>query len=263
MSFIKKRYALILQIIFFSVILLLSIVPLRDFDIWFHLKSGELIAQRGIVHYDVFSYNTTGREWYPYEWLFQVIVYYFSKLFGFESIKFLIGAVMTIMMGVFYTILRRIFKVHWIFGMSLVFFFFVSTYEFLSARPQVFAYTFLFTNILLIYLYFFKNKNLLFLTIPITLMWANLHGSIFLDVGLFAGYSFVSLLHYFIERNKEWLTKSKTLGLFGILTAFLTILPPLYLTQYRLLILFFKDNDLISKFIDEWTPLIINQYAFL
>lgn len=263
MPFVKKNYVLILEFIFFSVILLLSIVPLRDYDIWFHLKSGEIIAKLGVIHYDVFSYNTVGREWFPYEWLFQVIIYYFSKFFGFEAIKFLIATIMTTMMLVLYTILRKIFKVHWLFGMFLVFFFFTSINEFLAARPHIFAYTFLLTNLFLIFVYFFKKKNLLLLTIPITLMWANLHGSIFLDVGLFGGYAFVSLFYYFMDKNKEWLTKFKTLSLFTIITAILTILPPLYFTQYRLLWIFFKDGDLISKFIDEWTPLISNQYAFI
>lgn len=263
MSFVRKNYILIFEFIFFVIIFTLSILPLRDYDIWFHLKSGEIIAQKGIIHYDVFSYNTQGREWFPYEWLFQIIIYYFSKVFGVESIKFLIGFVMTGMMLILYTIIRKIFKVHWIFSFALVFYFFASIYEFLSARPHIFAYTFLLTNLFLILLYFFKKKNLLILTIPITLMWTNLHGSIFLDVGLFGGYSFVSFIYFLLEKNKDWFVKFKTLGLFTILTAILTILPPLYLTQYRLLIIFFQQNNLISKFIDEWTPLISNPYPFL
>ena len=74
-----------LVILFLSTIFFAVVMPLRDFDIWFHVKSGEVMAKQGLIYHDVFSYTANGRDWAPYEWLFQVTTYYFSHFFGFES----------------------------------------------------------------------------------------------------------------------------------------------------------------------------------
>ncbi len=258
----KKYLIPTLEILFFALIFYLSIIPLRDFDIWFHLKSGELIIQRGIVHYDVFSYNTAGREWFPYEWLFQVIVYKFQQWFGFESIKYLMAGMITVMVGAIYSIQKKIFKTPTFFTIPNTFIFYASVYEFLTARPHIFAYAFLIVNLFFILLYFTKGKNLLWLTLPITLIWTNLHGSIFLGVGFFAAYAFMSLINFYLSKKVKWLAKFKTLAIYTFVTGTLTILPPLGTLQYRLLWIFFRQRAFLSKFIDEWTSIITNPFAF-
>src|SRR5579884_2689378 len=257
-----KRYQRLFEVIFFIGVFFLVIIPLYDFDIYFHLKSGEIIAKLGLIHYDVFSYTANGQEWYPYEWLFQVTVYFWKTLFGFQALKYLVAGVVTGMVGVFYLLLRKIFSLNVFMSFIICFFFIVSDYEYFAARPQIFAYTFIFLNLFFILLYFLKRKNLLYLTVPITLAWANLHGSIFLDVAFFFGYSFVALLSYWIYKEKHYFKQFWVLGIWGIVTAVLTVLPPIGFTQYRLLILFAQNNNLITHFIDEWTPLSANPFAF-
>ncbi len=245
----------VVEVVFFIAIFLLSIVPLTDFDIWFHLKSGEVFLQKGIIFYDVFSHSASGRAWFPYEWLFQVTVFLVKQWFGFEAIKFLIAAVVTGQLLIFYYLLRKLLSLKPLLSLVVCFFFFASIFEFISARPHIFAYTFLIANLALILTYYFKSKNLLWISLPITLAWANLHGSIFLDAALFFGYSFICLVNYLIDKKKEWLSKSKVLGVFGVISAILTILPPLGFTQYKLLWIFFQQREFISRFIDEWAPL--------
>ena len=223
---------------FLALIFFASIIPLRDFDIWFHIKSGEIIAKMGIIHHDVFSHATHGREWFPYEWLFQIIVFRFQQWFGFESIKYLMSAVITLQIGVLYLILRRVFNLNKFLSIISCFFFYVSVYDFYTARPHVFAYTFLLVNLGLVLLFFFKRRNLLMWTFPITLIWANLHGSIFLNIVFFASFSIIAFLNYLILKEKTWLSKSKTLAIYTIPTVLLTILPPLGFLQYRLLWIF-------------------------
>lgn len=244
-----------MELVFFTFIFFLAIVPLVDFDIWFHIKSGEIFSKMGIIHYDVFSHSASGREWFPYEWLFQIIVYQTQQIFGFEAIKYVMASVILIQIVILYSILKHFFIVNQLVALFVSFFFFVSVYEFFSARPHVFAYTFLIANLYFIFLYYFKNRNLLWLSLPITLLWANLHGSIFLDVALFAAYTLISFINFIAFKDKIWLGKSKILAIFTLITALLTIFPPIGFTQYRLLWIFFKERNLISKFIDEWVPL--------
>lgn len=257
------KVKLALSILFFLFVFLFSINEVWDFDIWFHLKSGEIISQQGIIHHDVFSYNTEGREWFPYEWLFQITVYYFKAVFGFESIKYLVASFATLIVLLIFTITRKIFNLNFYQSLVISFFFYVSVHEFFTPRPHLFAYLFLVTNLFLILLYFFKGKNLLWVTLPITILWSNLHGSIFLSIALFLGYSFVALLSFLKTKEKIWLKKAKTLALYSFTTAFFTILPPLGFLQYQLLWKFFNERDIITKFIDEWTPLSTNPIGFV
>jgi hypothetical protein len=255
MAFLKKYGPSLLLTLFFIFIFWVSIVPLRDYDTWFHIKSGEILAQKGIIHYDVFSNSAHGREWFPYEWLFQITVYFLQQVFGFESIKYFIAAVTTIQIGAFYLLLRKVLKINFVLSLSLSFIFLASIFESVAARPYILAYTFLIMNLGLILLYYFKGKNYLWITLPLTVIWANLHGSIFLSVALFAGYTFICALNFIFFKNKEWLTKLKVLGIYSFVTAILTILPPLGFLQYRLLWIFFKNEEFISHYIDEWSPL--------
>lgn len=259
----NKKLILATKLLSFAVIFSLSIIPLQDPDIWFHLKSGEVILQKGLIHYDVFSYSASGREWFPYEWLFQVTTFIFHKWFGFEALKYLMAVVITFMMFMIYRILRKILDLQWALALAVAFYFFVSVFEFLTARPHIFAYTFLIVNLYLILLYFVKGVNKLKWSVPITLLWSNLHGSVFLSVFLFSAYATISFLYFKLSKEKEYYHKFKTLLLFSVVTAIATILPPLGILQYRLLVRFFLAQDLITKFIDEWTPLSANPFVFV
>lgn len=261
-AFLKKHRVLILEILFLSGVFLISIVPLRDFDIWFHLKSGEVILRNGLIHYDVFSHHGSGREWFPYEWLFQAGSYLYALTFGFDALKFLVAALATIQTLLLFLILKKIFRLNFLLSTFCCIFFLAGVFDFISARPHIVAYTFLLAELTLIYLYYFKGKNLLFLSLPITLVWTNLHGSMFLGVYLFGSYGGLCLLQYLSTKDNIWRHKCKTLSIFTFINGLLTITPPLYFLQYRLLWQFFLDRDFISKFIDEWTPLYVNPAGF-
>lgn len=260
-----------LLVIFFLAIFWGSIVPLRDPDIWFHVLSGELISKYGLVFQDYFSYTAYGREWIPYEWLFQVTVFVTQQLFGFSSIMYLMALVVTAQIAIVFLIIRKIFKASLTFSLLTSFFYWSLVYEFFTARPHVFAYTFFILTVYLILIYlnsdshqktFFKRTLPLFAVFLTTIIWSNLHGSMFLSYCLTAGYSFVAFLHYWIEKKKQWLIKAKDLFVFTILSLIATILPPLGFSQYRLLIKFYQYKDVLTRFIDEWTPLALHSTGF-
>ncbi len=236
--------------------------PLRDFDIFFHIKSGEVIAHEGIIHHDVFSFVTSGREWFPYEWLFQIGAYYFQNVFGFEAFRYFTAMFVVVMIILLNIILRRFTEVNKWAALVLLGVFSALTANFWTARPHIVAYTFLLVNLALILNYFLKNKNWLWLSLPITLAWANLHGSIFLDIGFFAGYTVLSVVQWRLSKDRLWLKKAQILGLFTIITSLLSILPPLGFTQFRLLIMFAQKSQIIRNFVDEWVPLASSQFNF-
>lgn len=258
----------ILVFIFFLVLFYIGIKPLQDPDIWFHLKSGELIAKNGLIFHDIFSFTAQGREWIPYEWLFQVFVYQSQGIFGLDSIKYIFALINAIQIGFLFLIFRKVFKLNLIFTLLVCFFSYVSTFEFLTARPHMVAYTFFVATFFLVLKYYFDPqsprilslKNSLIYSLPVTLLWSNLHGSMFLSPALLLGFASFAFFNYLFNKPKykNDLSKSRILGLFGFINLILTILPPLGLSQYKLLIKFYEYREVLTKFIDEWTPLYTN-----
>ncbi|HYV84272.1 MAG TPA: hypothetical protein VFB49_00015 [Patescibacteria group bacterium] len=56
--------------------LLATISPIRNYDYWWHLKTGALILEQGSVpRADPFSFTAAGTPWVDHEWLFQVAAY--------------------------------------------------------------------------------------------------------------------------------------------------------------------------------------------
>jgi hypothetical protein len=52
---------------------LLGCFPMGDFDVWWHLRTGQLILEQGAVpRVDVFTYTNADRPWIDLYWLFQV-----------------------------------------------------------------------------------------------------------------------------------------------------------------------------------------------
>ncbi len=55
---------------------LLALYPVHSFDLWWHLRTGQLILEEGrIPHTDPFTYTAEGRPWVTHEWLAEVLFY--------------------------------------------------------------------------------------------------------------------------------------------------------------------------------------------
>ena len=58
---------------------MLGVFPLKDADIYWHLRTGQIIRQTGEVpRTDIFTYTREGAPWIDLHWIFQVGV---SRLF--------------------------------------------------------------------------------------------------------------------------------------------------------------------------------------
>jgi len=64
-----------LIVLFLTLTFLLGVFPLKDTDIFWHLRTGDLIRQTGQVpHTDIFTFTSNGRPWIDLHWLFQIAV---------------------------------------------------------------------------------------------------------------------------------------------------------------------------------------------
>ncbi len=70
------RPAIVASLLALVVAGLLAVFPDPDPDIWWHLKTGEVIVtQQTIPRTDPFTYTAEGRPWVTHEWLTEVILY--------------------------------------------------------------------------------------------------------------------------------------------------------------------------------------------
>jgi hypothetical protein len=52
---------------------LLSCFPMADFDVWWHLRTGQLILEtRAVPRFDLFTYTNATRPWIDVYWLYQI-----------------------------------------------------------------------------------------------------------------------------------------------------------------------------------------------
>ena len=153
-----------------------------DPDVWWHLKTGEYIAQhKTIPHTDPFSYTRAGKPWVAHEWLTELGMYELQHHGGFGSLIILFAAFVAI---AFFLLYLRCGPAPYIAGVAVLCAAW-STAPLWGARPQV-------LSLLLTSLWLFilerteQNQNLLWWTLPLTLLWVNLHAGFALGLALSA-----------------------------------------------------------------------------
>jgi hypothetical protein len=78
-----------------------------DFDFWWHLKTGEIIAHSGIPAHDPYSWTATGQPWLVHEWLSELLIYGVQSTLGYWANALLFTAVALASLVVVYALARR------------------------------------------------------------------------------------------------------------------------------------------------------------
>ena len=253
-----RTFPFVFPALFLTAFFFLTLRPGMNEDTWFDIVAGGSFLQHGIFHTDIFSYTAYGREWFPYEWFFQVCIFLTHQFFGSVGVMVFTAFFTTTLMALLYFILRGAFKVHPFLSGWLVLLYYAFTLSFFVPRPQLFALVFFLANLGLILQYVYTKKNLLFLTLPITLLWANMHATVVLGIYLFAAYTCVAFFQQIVFKSEK--SQWQTLGIYTIITSILTVLPPLGILQYRLLYLFWQYHTNLTNTLTEWQP-ITNRYS--
>lgn len=161
---------------------LYGIQPVSDPDLWWHLKSGEVMAEiRGLLQFDPFSFTGDGvmsnREALILKgyWLWQLMAYAFYSLLDFNGLVLLNLCTLGAMVGVVTQQLRRQQVGAALAALLLTLGFFLVSDNYFLERPQVVS--FLFAALLVALLTRVRDGGQLDWTLPLLmLVWANLHG---------------------------------------------------------------------------------------
>ncbi len=262
MSFLRRNSTFFIEALFLVVLFFVSQLPLRDFDLWFHIKSGELFVNQGhLQKTEVFSYSAFGREWTTFEWLFQIIIYEVSRI-GLWAIPPFTSLFVVISLGSLLALLRFLFNVPLVARLVIAFGFWVSTYEFNTARPHTVAYAFLAVHLFLILARVVKGKRWVWITPVLTLIWSNIHSTGFLAWGFLLAFAVTNALQYAVSRESSYLKLARELSLLALLNGLVTLLPPMGIADYKLLWRFFREREFLGYFISEWGPPSDNPFGF-
>ncbi len=254
MQWIKTHRNIVVELLFLIVLFFVSQLPLRDFDIWFHIKSGELFVKQGYLStIETFSYSAAGREWTTFEWLFQIISYFISQI-GLWAIPPFISVFVVIGCYFLLRIMSNIYRIPLIPRLVLAFAFWVSTYEFNTARPHTIAYTFLIIVLYTILARIHLNKRWVWWTPLLTLIWSNIHSTGFLSWGFMLAFGLVAMLQWSTTKQSSYKQTARDLLMIAAINAGVTLLPPMGLADYRLLWRFFRQREFLGYFIAEWGP---------
>ncbi len=187
---------------------------LIDGDTFWAIKTGEWISNNGIPKTDPFSWTVFGVPWVAHEWFFDLLIYKFYAAFDYYGVALFVLISTFLLMYFLWKLYGTENKniVQTVILMFIVIFMFKPG---IVARPQIFGYLF--------FVYFFyvlyHKKDLLW-TLPfITVIWANMHGSVVLGIAM-----------VFLQLVYDTVSKSVTNKIFNLdaKLLFVSILVPLF-----------------------------------
>jgi hypothetical protein len=169
-----------------STLVALAVLTVRsrfsDPDLWWHLRTGQIIwTERAIPHTDLLSFTTGQYPWVPHEWLSQLSMYAAWRAGEYSGLMLwfcILAAALLVIQYLSCWLYSGNAKVAFL-G-ALVTWFFAT--EGLAIRPQMFGYTLLACELLILHLGRSGDPRWFYLLPLLLVVWVNSHGSFFLGM---------------------------------------------------------------------------------
>jgi hypothetical protein len=151
-----------------------------DPDLWWHLKTGQYITEhKSVPHVDPFSYTRAGQPWVAHEWLSEVLLYQLYRAAGWGGLIIIFSAILC---ASFFLLFLRCGPAPYIAGIATLCAAWAAAPVW-GVRPQVLSL--LLTSLwLLILERSERDPKILWWTLPLTLLWVNLHAGFALGLAL-------------------------------------------------------------------------------
>ncbi len=170
---LKKSSFLLIGL--FLVALVLCIKNINEPDIFWQIRAGEWILENGkIPTTDVFSFTFDGEPWNNVKWGSEVVFALFTKLGGIEALIFLQIIVVFLILLFLIKIFRQYSVNIYAEVITLLILVVGSSFRF-NTRPEMFSYLFTAIYFFILVRNFHKNDKVIYLLVPLQLLWANTH----------------------------------------------------------------------------------------
>jgi hypothetical protein len=207
---VKRLFAMLFALVLF----VLAFTEALDPDMWWHLRTGEVILRDGIPRQDIFSFTVPHHEWVTHEWLSQAVMWVLYRVGGFPALILFFAAIIAL---TFWLVYLRCGGRPYLAAFVALFAALASSLVW-GSRPQIF-------NLLMLALFVYivegcrergvtmrederaTYRNMLLLPL-LTVIWANLHSGYLLGVALMGTYAIGEALQLSfgprIERGLDW-----------------------------------------------------------
>lgn len=254
-----EQHTIIIALAFVCLFALNFLAP-TDPDFWWHLRTGQLIADTGAVpQQDVFSYTALGQPWVAHEWLAELIMYGLYSCGGYVADVAFFSLVMTLAYFVIYRLLRRL-GIDKTLTMGIVVWTVIVRWALWPPRPQLF--TFLLFAIYLYALFSYKRfgQARLWLLPPLMALWVNLHAGYVIGLFLIALFFVGELLNRLTRRPAADL---RPLFLAGVASALAALINPNTYVAWLYPFSYAGSGNASMRFIAEWQSPDFHSYVFL
>ena len=149
---------------------------LADGDAGWHIRTGDYILNtREIPARDLFSFSRPNEIWYAWEWLADVIFALLHRAMGLKGVVLFAGVVIPLSMTILlFHMLRR--GANLFAGLIVVLLAVGCSSVHFLARPHVFTLLLLVISLHILDRDRLRRSNLVWVLIPLTALWTNLHG---------------------------------------------------------------------------------------
>jgi len=163
----------------------MGVRPTTDPDMWWHLRTGELILTRGIPHYDTFSFTAPGHEIVAHEWLSQALMWLVYSIAGLRGLAVAFALLPALAFGIVYRSCEgRPYVAGALVGLAA---FTASPWN--GVKPQLFNLIFLASFMLALARARRTATRAPLLALPfLTVVWANFHSGYLVGVTLLLVY---------------------------------------------------------------------------
>jgi hypothetical protein len=234
--------------------------PATDPDLWWHLRTGQWIAENGhIPHADPFSFTRAGNAWVSHEWLSEIVFYQIWRHTSWAGL--IVFAAIVTTAGFMLLFLRCPGLRHWAVAATVLGA--LASAPAWGVRPQMF--TFLLASLFLWLIQRGQDRPLLLLWIlPVFLLWLNLHAGFALGPALLLAYC-AGLVWEAIAGETPWReVRPYLLRLLLALLACLAVVPlnPSGVQLYRYPLDVLRSAGMRS-FIVEWLSPDFHQFRYV
>ena len=204
----------VLVLPFLGIVFLFGCYGLVNGDIWWHLKTGELILEtQQIPTENLFTYTNPESSWIDLHWGFQCFVallYTYFGAFGLVVAKSLVAAAtfLLLLLTVRNSLPAWFIVLCWAPFLSI----FAGRYH---VRPEMLSMLLMACTLFVLH-NSDRRPSLLWLLIPIQIVWVNVQGLFILQHLLVGAYLLEQLLTFLFERRKAQLLRRVIAGLHSL-----------------------------------------------
>jgi hypothetical protein len=221
---------------------------LKDCDTGYHIRAGEYILYTlSIPKYDIFSFLSPPPAWIAHEWLSEVMMNAIYKFFGLTGVVIFFSLLISIVYYFLFKILQSL-KSNIIIAAMVIIFVIISSQMHWLARPHIFSMLLILTWYYLLDTFQYnKRGKILYLQIPLMLLWVNMHGGFITGFILNGVYLFGNMAGLISSTNPNRTICKKKISLLGLITG--TCLFVSLINPYGYKILLFPLKLVSEKFI--------------